>query len=452
MSSSSSHPWTLEVEGFGPIIEAKIESAPLTLLVGDNNSGKSYLAILLWSVYQLGNPLSRPSQAVADSSSYKELRTFFDSIGENPVVLTRTDFQKLINWAIEFLCDIPALFNLNSLYCKRLFCCLRGDDSFANVSLQKVGDDGQKRRATGASVTSVGLQRDIAFYVRSDDVLNYLFVLHFVVGRLLNFPKGTNVPTYLPASRTGFMLLYGPASAYAVQRFYGSDEQSVPRVKLPVPALEFLEWLGRGPDAEPGPFAGEADILEGLLGGAIEVERRPVGAPTYQYRPAGGESLPMPQVSSLVSELAPIILVLRYAKKLSFLVIEEPEAHLHPKVQRVLARTIVRLVRKGVRIILTTHSDLFCQQINNCLKLGSLSEAERSLVQKQLGYDPSEYLTAEDVRGYSFQNTPKGSVVTPLQNGPFGLDMPPFNQELENILDESRRIEDRMSQSTGGAE
>ena len=248
------------------------------------------------------------------------------------------------------------------------------------------------------------------------------------------------------------MLLYGPASAYAVQRFYGSDEQSVPRVKLPVPALEFLEWLGRGPDAEPGPFAGEADLLEGLLGGAIEVERRPVGAPTYQYRPAGGESLPMPQVSSLVSELAPIILVLRYAKKLSFLVIEEPEAHLHPKVQRVLARTIVRLVRKGVRIILTTHSDLFCQQINNCLKLGSLSEAERSLVQKQLGYDNSEYLTAEDVRGYSFQNTPNGSVVTPLQNGPFGLDMPTFNQELESILDESRRIEDRMSHSTGGAE
>ncbi len=451
MSSSSSHPWTLEVEGFGPIIEAKIESAPLTLLVGDNNSGKSYLAILLWSVYQLGNPLIVGSVDV-NSSSYKELRAFFDSIGESPVVLTKTDVQRLMNWAMDFLVDVSVLFNSDKILCKRLFFRLRGDDGFSNVSLQKIRDYGKKRRATGASVTSVGLQRDIAFYLNNDDYRSYWLVLQFVVGRLLSFSRGINVPTYLPASRTGFMQLYGPASAYAIQRFYGSDEQAAPRVKLPVPALEFLEWLGRGPDAEPGPFAGEADILEGLLGGAIEVERRPVGAPTYQYRPAGGESLPMPQVSSLVSELAPIILVLRYAKNLSFLVIEEPEAHLHPKVQRVLARTIVRLVRKGVRIILTTHSDLFCQQINNCLKLGSLSEAERSLVQKQLGYDPSEYLTAEDVRGYSFQNTPKGSVVTSLQNGPFGLDMPTFNQELENILDESRRIEDRMSQSTGGAE
>lgn len=449
MSSSSSHPWTLEVEGFGPIIEAKIESAPLTLLVGDNNSGKSYLAILLWSVYQLKN--NKPQTVPKDEDPmYRSYVAFFEKIGKDPYVLKDHDLQKMIQWCSELVIanGISRVFNLPGLFAKRMalvadvpshhqdFLLQRGllSDESSSVFLKIAGSSGYSR------------------YDSSFPGIGTLWMLRSIVGRLINLVDQANVPTYLPASRTGFMLLYGPASSYAVQRFYGSDEQSVPRVKLPVPALEFLEWLGRGPDAEPGPFAGEADILEGLLGGAIEVERRPVGAPTYQYRPAGGESLPMPQVSSLVSELAPIVLVLRYAKKLSFLVIEEPEAHLHPKVQRVLARTIVRLVRKGVRIILTTHSDLFCQQINNCLKLGYLSEAERSLVQKQLGYDNSEYLTAEDVRGYSFQNTPNGSVVTPLQNGPFGLDMPTFNQELESILDESRRIEDRMSHSTGGAE
>ena len=449
MSSSSSHPWTLEVEGFGPIIEAKIESAPLTLLVGDNNSGKSYLAILLWSVYQLGNNKTQTIPNEEDPT-YRSYVSFFEKIGKDPYLLTDHDLQKMIEWCSELVMDsnISRIFNLPGLSAKKIALVAAVPSNHRDFLLQRDSSSDEPGSVLLKIVASPGSSRIASRFPG----LVTIWMLRSIVGRLINLVDQANVPTYLPASRTGFMLLYGPASAYAVERFYGSEEQEAPRVKLPVPALEFLEWLGRGPDAEPGPFAGEADILEGLLGGAIEVERRPVGAPTYQYRPAGGESLPMPQVSSLVSELAPIILVLRYAKKLSFLVIEEPEAHLHPKVQRVLARTIVRLVRKGVRIILTTHSDLFCQQINNCLKLGSLSEAERSLVQKQLGYDPSEYLTAEDVRGYSFQNTPKGSVVTPLQNGPFGLDMPTFNQELENILDESRRIEDRMSQSTGGAE
>lgn len=449
MSSSSSHPWTLEVEGFGPIIEAKIESAPLTLLVGDNNSGKSYLAILLWSVYQLGNNKLQniPND---ENSTYRSYVSFFEKIGEAPYVLSEHDLQKMLQWCSELVIKngISTVFNLPGLVSKKMALVSGVSSNHRDFSFQR----GLLPREPSSVFFRKAGSRAYTVYDSNFPSIGKLFVLKSIVSKLLSIVDVANVPTYLPASRTGFMLLYGPASSYALQRFYGSDEQSVPRVKLPVPALEFLEWLGRGPDAEPGPFAGEADLLEGLLGGAIEVERRPVGAPTYQYRPAGGESLPMPQVSSLVSELAPIILVLRYAKKLSFLVIEEPEAHLHPKVQRVLARTIVRLVRKGVRIILTTHSDLFCQQINNCLKLGSLSEAERSLVQKQLGYDNSEYLTAEDVRGYSFQNTPNGSVVTPLQNGPFGLDMPTFNQELESILDESRRIEDRMSHSTGGAE
>ena len=93
MSSSSSHPWTLEVEGFGPIIEAKIESAPLTLLVGDNNSGKSYLAILLWSVYQLGNskPQNIPNE---EDPTYRSYVSFFEKVGEEPYVLTDHDLQK----------------------------------------------------------------------------------------------------------------------------------------------------------------------------------------------------------------------------------------------------------------------------------------------------------------------------------------------------------------------
>ena len=34
--------WRLKVSGYGKLESAEIETAPLTLFVGDNNSGKSY--------------------------------------------------------------------------------------------------------------------------------------------------------------------------------------------------------------------------------------------------------------------------------------------------------------------------------------------------------------------------------------------------------------------------
>ena len=39
---------------YGKIKSAEIEVSPLTLFVGDNNSGKSYLMALLWGIQNLG--------------------------------------------------------------------------------------------------------------------------------------------------------------------------------------------------------------------------------------------------------------------------------------------------------------------------------------------------------------------------------------------------------------
>ncbi|MCB9527343.1 MAG: hypothetical protein H6701_02940 [Myxococcales bacterium] len=43
--------WTLKVEDFGRIAAAEVTVKPLTVLVGRNNSGKSYLATLIWGLH-----------------------------------------------------------------------------------------------------------------------------------------------------------------------------------------------------------------------------------------------------------------------------------------------------------------------------------------------------------------------------------------------------------------
>ena len=46
--------WKLIVEDYGKIKSAQVEILPLTLFVGDNNSGKSYLLALLWGIEFFG--------------------------------------------------------------------------------------------------------------------------------------------------------------------------------------------------------------------------------------------------------------------------------------------------------------------------------------------------------------------------------------------------------------
>ena len=43
----------LTVTNFGPIAEAKVELRPLTVFVGPSNTGKSYMAALIYALHRL---------------------------------------------------------------------------------------------------------------------------------------------------------------------------------------------------------------------------------------------------------------------------------------------------------------------------------------------------------------------------------------------------------------
>lgn len=70
---------------------------------------------------------------------------------------------------------------------------------------------------------------------------------------------------------------------------------------------------------------------------------------TREYRPTN--------VGFGISYILPIVTALLKAKKGSILIIENPEAHLHPRGQRKIGELIALCASKGVQVFLETHSD-----------------------------------------------------------------------------------------------
>jgi ABC-type multidrug transport system ATPase subunit len=102
--------------------------------------------------------------------------------------------------------------------------------------------------------------------------------------------------------------------------------------------------------------------------------------------------------SSMVSELAPLVLFIRgLIRPGDTLIIEEPEAHLHPAAQTEMAATLARLVRAGVKVLVTTHSDFMLQEIGNLMRVGMLKE------KGALKKETDDWLSPEEVGAWHFQ-------------------------------------------------
>ena len=113
--------------------------------------------------------------------------------------------------------------------------------------------------------------------------------------------------------------------------------------------------------------------------------------------------------SSMVSELAPVVLYLRHVVQPGdVLIIEEPESHLHPAMQVEFIRQLAAVVRSGVRVMLTTHSEWVLDELANLVRLSELPKAQREGI---AGADFA--LSRDEVGAWRFEpkQRPKGSVV-----------------------------------------
>ncbi len=395
----------ISVRNFGPIAEADLDLRPLTVFVGPSNTGKTYLSVLIYALHRMfegfsGFPSLSILQLLASGLDYnsstdsKEFWEVFDKLRGQPFKVSdlpkemreriQSRFKNLEIYGNDLEKELKRCFDLNAL--SELIQRTGGDSDEMGISL-KVNEANRSLRSFDIRMTKSGITVD------GD------------INREKVIPKDFSQPSkiiYLPAARSGIMQSHQVIASSFVVRL---TRDGLGTLETPTLSGMIADFMGAlilyRKDAESDAEINRiADRLESdVLDGQIIMKPSPTGYPEFLYRPQGTEQdMRLTRSSSMVSELAPLVLFIRgLVRPGDTLIIEEPEAHLHPAAQTQMAATLARLVRAGVRVLVTTHSDYMLKEIANLMHVGELKE--KGALKKQT----NDWLLPEEVGTWLFQ-------------------------------------------------
>lgn len=214
---------------------------------------------------------------------------------------------------------------------------------------------------------------------------------------------------FLPASRSGIyagMNAFGSIVAeLSRNRAFFTKKIEFPGISEPISdyfiALSNIKTKANE-DLEEVYKAIEGNILKGKV--TFDKNKN-----ALMYEPDNIDaSYEMTEVSSMVSEISPIVAFLKYIistrfrrspKAKSILFIEEPEAHLHPYNQIALIEIFTGLIGKNVKLIMSSHSNYVFNKINNLILAKKLdfSVYDPIVLEEAISGSVSKHIVVEEL-------------------------------------------------------
>lgn len=502
MQAQQRHDYRVRVKNFGPIKEGSIELRPLTVFVGPGNTGKSYLATLIYALhrYFAGSsdkfPYGSPwrsgfiDEKISDPEIKKDLDAWLVSAeegGELPSLSAHV--ENTIRSIIEEARDMAMPLEKEILRC---FGAESISELIRNPGAKMadiIVDLHQRDERTGLQYR-LGIRRDDDFSVTgkiidckmpfSDLVPSSVDIreLHRFVSINERHPLGKSdvfyprlLTTlvdlmqdaladsvrrnvyYLPADRIGVMHSHQVIVSALIQRAARAGLR--PAADLPMLSgilADFLEQLILLASNRESKRKANGDMLashmeETVLRGQVHVDNSDANYPHFTYQPEGWKAkLPLMRSSSMVSELAPVVLYLRHiVRSGDILIIEEPESHLHPAMQIEIARLLAEVVCSGIQVIITTHSEWLLDELASMVLISQVEEADKATRSKA-----KNSLRPDEVGAWLFkrQGTHEEVVVEELEMDdaglyPSGFDHVAVDQhnrwaEIANRIEESK--------------
>ncbi|MCY3739752.1 MAG: AAA family ATPase [Candidatus Poribacteria bacterium] len=476
----------IAVENFGPIAEANIDLRPLTVFVGPSNTGKTYFATLVYALHgafsglfhsNLFSPFQYGVMEILSvlltglTTSKGEIQEILNKLNVIDRSFKLSDFSEEIRQKLgisikdtgffrqELRDELKNCFDLNAV---SELMRLTGEQRNEIKVLLRISERGQeylniKMKASESEVSlynsisldspdyddTVLLPKEWSAYGKLSVDDNRVYIVDF---------RRPLVPNrfYLPAARSGIMQSHRIIASSLVKRTTRVGLERFPEV--PTMSGAIADFMERVILYEEGSVSNDemkclAETLESeVLAGRILLKLSPSGYPGFYYRPQGiEEDIRLSEASSMVSELAPLVLFLRgLINPGDTLIIEEPEAHLHPGAQADMAVILARLVQAGVRVIITTHSDWLLQEIGNLMRVGELENAG-----KRVSELPTS-LQKEQVGVWHFQKSGK------VEEIPYdrinGVEPMEYLDVAEDLYNRSARLQNRLEETKGDSE
>lgn len=446
--------WKLIVEDYGKIKSAEIEMAPLTLFVGDNNSGKSYLLALLWGIEKFGVEALIGKTYVDTEEANALVEWIWAQINitiekqKHEVSLSEVSelLKQLLNKELKKNKNnlVKKIFNSKSVEIGKLEIEL-GDLTETILHFEIEENDGglrifiDDRRSFGLGGKLIGNE-----VFRSAEFVQWFFVL-MLYSSILNIESGeseTERSIYLPAARTGFMLTKDIINKVGRKNTFNLSDEKEMITPFIRPINQFLDIMG---DLSVDTVGSEknlklvTDLENEMTNGTVEISAMP--NKEVQYVPAGYKrGIPLRLSSAVVTELSPFILILKHQDDVKRFYYEEPEMCLHPQLQYKMGKILGRTVNSGIGMIVTTHSDIIMQHINNMIKLAKREDCAD--ICEKLGYTQLDLLSYDQVKVYQLSAKARGKTeVKELSCGEDGFVVPTFNDALDSIMNEAYEIQ-----------
>ena len=252
---------------------------------------------------------------------------------------------------------------------------------------------------------------------------------------------------YFPAARNGATILYKTLIGEAIRRRDTREGSHL----FPGTISDLLSILLDVGNAVSDPIRpGKAEITSmenNVLEGSFEIDSNILyGLHEFKYKPKGETVLfPLQDVASMVSTLAPIALCVRYlAKPDSTLIIEEPEAHMHPQKQVELTRELAYLVNTGIHVVITTHSEWILEELTNIVKRSATYGHQRNSTSVTDGALEESQVGVWHFRRLKNRNTTE--IVRAVRN-PTGLYETGYDEVARDLYQDWVRMEEMQGES-----
>lgn len=407
----------ISLSNIGPISKAEFAlDKRFYVFVGYNNSGKTYASYILWSLY--ANTMNRNSHFNSDLSRVPAPETFE---ARTTIKIPESKILELVNYYNQsFTGELSNLFNTSkeSSALKKSKILLK--DNFLKawkiakykVCFAEINDKSDydseyilEKKSNSAdlilyksdeSILKKEINEDLFKKLGLNMITSMLNGFEATVQRLINeiitscLFKLSHTPFFLPANRiffpSYFKYIYSTEAKefQAIRRHIRNNRSLNPSEVSEYPHTEpvnsLIESISNLPKTKSNDYYKELLIeLEELISGHITFSQKEGIAPVeFKLKLEQGENIDMYLASSSSNQLSLLYLYLRYwtQKSHNLLIIDEPEENLHPKNQIKLTNILLKFANMdNNKVLITTHSPLVAETINNDMYLSFLKEA-----------------------------------------------------------------------------